>query len=113
MAVIGAMIGEGVRKESNLLELKVIINIAASAFLAYLAAYGLMSLGSVHEGIIVSLSGLLGYLGDQYSKGWLLKALKRYEMGEMKPTEGKRLKEKEEAERENEGKQNSKKTDSS
>ena len=82
MAVIGAMIGEGARKESSLLEMHVIINIAASAFLAYLAAFGLMSLGSVHDGILISLSGLLGYLGDQYSKGWLLKALKRYENGE-------------------------------
>jgi|GEM_PF-947900 len=82
MALIGAMIGEGARKESSLLEMHVIINIAASAFLAYLAAFGLMSLGSVHDGILISLSGLLGYLGDQYSKGWLLKALKRYENGE-------------------------------
>jgi len=76
------MIGEGARKESSLLEMHVVINIAASAFLAYLAAFGLMSLGSVHDGILISLSGLLGYLGDQYSKGWLLKALKRYENGE-------------------------------
>ena len=82
MAVIGAMIGEGVRKESNPLELKVIINIAASAFLAYLAAYGLQSMGSVNNGILISLAGLFGYLGDQYSKEWLLKALKRYEMRE-------------------------------
>ena len=54
MAVIGAMIGEGARKDSSLLEMQVIINIAASAFLAYLAAYGLMSLGSVHDGIFKS-----------------------------------------------------------
>ncbi len=81
MAVIGAMIGEGVRKESSLLEVTVIINIAASAFLAYIAAYGLQSMGSVHDGILISLAGLFGYLGDQYSKGWLLKALKRYGIG--------------------------------
>ena len=78
MAVVGAMIGEGVRKDSSLLELNVIINIAASAFLAYIAAYGLQSMGSVNDGILISLAGLFGYLGDQYSKGWLLKALKRY-----------------------------------
>ena len=82
MAVIGAMIGEGVRKESNPLELKVIINIAASAFLAYLAAYGLESMGSISDGILASLAGLFGYLGDQYSKGWLLKVIKRYEIRE-------------------------------
>jgi hypothetical protein len=87
MAVIGAVIGEGVRKESNPLELNVIINIAASAFLAYLAALGLQSIGTVADGVLISLSGLFGYLGDQYSKGWLLKALKRYEMREDRPRE--------------------------
>jgi len=87
MAVIGAMIGEGVRKESSLLELNVIINIAASAFLAYLLAYALQSAGSVNDGILISLAGLFGYLGDQYSKGWLLKALKRYENGETEISE--------------------------
>ena len=85
MAVIGAVIGEGVRKESNLLELRVIINIAASAFLAYLAALGLESIGTVADGILISLAGLFGYLGDQYSKGWLLTALRRYEIREDRP----------------------------
>ena len=89
MAVIGAMIGEGVRKESNPLELKVIINIAASAFLAYLAAYGLESMGSISDGILASLAGLFGYLGDQYSKGWLLKVMNRYEIGETGISESK------------------------
>jgi len=97
MAVIGAMIGEGARKESSLLEVNVVISIAASAFLAYLAAFGLMSLGSLHDGIVVSLSGLLGYLGDQYSKGWLLKVLKRYENGETEISEKEGLKEEKEA----------------
>ncbi|NBG89338.1 hypothetical protein [Isachenkonia alkalipeptolytica] len=104
MAVIGAMIGEGARKDSSLLEMQVIINIAASAFLAYLAAFGLMSLGSVHDGILISLSGLLGYLGDQYSKGWLLKALKRYDNGEIRISEKEALKEKKEALEESERK---------
>ena len=94
MAVIGAMIGEGARKDSSLLEVTVIINIAASAFLAYIAAYGLQSMGSVHDGILISLAGLFGYLGDQYSKGWLLKALKRYGIGVTGTLETESLKEK-------------------
>ena len=96
MARIGAMIGEGARKDSSLLEMHVIINIAASAFLAYLAAMGLMSLGTLHDGILITLSGLLGYLGDQYSKGWLLKALKHYGKEEIRISEREALKEEKE-----------------
>ena len=87
MAVIGAMIGEGIRMESEALELRLILHIAASAFLAYLAAQSVNSLVTVDDGILITIAGLLGYLGDQYSKGWLLKVVKRYDIREKKISE--------------------------
>ena len=93
MAVIGAMIGEGVRKESSLLKLNVITNIAASAFLAYIVAFSLQSMASVNDSTLISLAGLFGYLGDHFSKGWLLKALKHYKIGVHGITETEEFKE--------------------
>ena len=78
MALVGSIIGEGVRKDLEEEGLIVILDIIASGFLAFLFVSFLGSFEKIDRGILVFLAGFLGYLGELYTKELCLKALKRY-----------------------------------
>ncbi len=78
MALIGAIVGEGARKELQEEGLIVVMDILAAGFLAFLFVSFLESFERIDRGILVFLAGFLGYLGELYTKELCLKALKRY-----------------------------------
>ena len=78
MALIGALVGEGMRKDLQSEGLAVILDVLAAGFLAFLFVSFLESFHRIDREILVVLAGFLGYLGELYTKELCLKALRRY-----------------------------------
>lgn len=74
MALVGAALGETSRKNPP----RAIISILASGFLAFVTVNFLESLGFIDEKVLLSLAGILGFLGEKYTKDFLLMLLEKY-----------------------------------
>ena len=79
VALFGAIIGEAVRVGARKQYAgTTITNILASSFLAILLIYFIQSFGVIDEKVLISLSGILSFLGDHYTRKFCVKIANNY-----------------------------------
>lgn len=79
VALFGAIIGEAVRVGARKQYASTTItNILASSFLAILLVYFLQSFDILDNKTLISLSGILSFLGDYYTRRFCIKIVNNY-----------------------------------